>query len=116
MGAIRGGGPTAAAPSRVRARAHASPPRATRALRPDTDVTRPRRRPRASLPFERRLRRAMPAGERQDEGEPRLAPGQLPRSRGSKTSRSASPSMLKAKTTAEMATPGQIAIQGATYM
>src|SRR5205085_2377077 len=39
-----------------------------------------------------------------------------PRSRGSSTSRSASPSMLKPNTTTEIATPGQMAIQGALYM
>src|SRR5712692_8100667 len=39
-----------------------------------------------------------------------------PRSRGSSTSRSASPSMLKPKTASEMAAPGQMAIHGARYM
>jgi hypothetical protein len=39
-----------------------------------------------------------------------------PRSRGSSTSRSASPSMLKPYTASEMAAPGQRAIHGAWYM
>src|SRR5438128_6981336 len=39
-----------------------------------------------------------------------------PRKRGSRTSRSASPSMLKPKTASEMATAGQSAIHGAWYM
>src|SRR5262249_7981243 len=39
-----------------------------------------------------------------------------PRRRGSRTSRSASPSMLKPKTAREMAAPGQMAIHGARYM
>jgi hypothetical protein len=40
-------------------------------------------------------------------------PGYDPRRRGSRTSRRASPSMLKPKTASEMATPGHTAIQGA---
>ena len=44
------------------------------------------------------------------------APGQRPRSRGSSTSRSASPSILKPNTASEIASPGQMAIQGARYM
>ena len=44
------------------------------------------------------------------------APGQRPRSRGSSTSRSASPSMLKPNTASEIASPGQMAIHGARYM
>ena len=39
-----------------------------------------------------------------------------PRSRGSSTSRSASPSMLKPNTASEMATPGHTAIHGARNM
>src|SRR5438093_2710819 len=39
-----------------------------------------------------------------------------PRSLGSRTSRSASPSMLNPNTASEIATPGQIAIQGARNM
>jgi hypothetical protein len=42
--------------------------------------------------------------------------GQAPRRRGSSTSRSASPSMLNPKTASEIATPGQMAIQGARNM
>src|SRR5216683_5166033 len=41
---------------------------------------------------------------------------QAPRKRGSSTSRSASPSMLNAKTASEIATPGHTAIHGARYM
>ena len=39
-----------------------------------------------------------------------------PRSLGSSTSRSASPSMLKPNTASEIASPGQTAIHGAWYM
>src|SRR5262250_3426807 len=47
---------------------------------------------------------------------PPAGPEPVPRRRGSRTSRRASPSMLKPKTAKEMAAPGKMAIQGARCM